>query len=269
MYPAERILRFPLFLLLSLSSCHIFFGDGVTSVTVTPANPTIAIGGMQQFIAHVTHKDGFTSQTTAALWTTSNPTVATINGRGLATGVSPGAATITATVNSVSGFTTLTVKSVTANAVAVQGGAGKLEVTFPATGQRYLYVANALEDAVAVYRVEPYVSDGQVLYRESLAEAVSVHRGHGPVWLAVHPQGRYLYVLNRASNSIVSFTIDPATGRLQPVVGSPFDCEGKAWTIAADAAGEFVEVTQSGSVEITRFRIDPYTGALDRVAQSR
>ncbi|HEX2714396.1 MAG TPA: beta-propeller fold lactonase family protein, partial [Candidatus Acidoferrales bacterium] len=87
--------------------------------------------------------------------------------------------------------------------------------------------------------------------------------------LAVHPLGWYLYVLNRASNSIAGFAIDPATGGLQPVVGSPFDCEEKAWTIAVDAAGEFVEVAHLGSAEMTRFRIDPYTGALDRITQGR
>src|SRR2546427_1308338 len=49
---------------------------------------------------------------------------------------------------------------------------------------------------------------------------VSVSPGRGPVWMAIHPLGKFLYVVNRTSENISAFSIDAATGRLQPVVGS-------------------------------------------------
>lgn len=270
MVSAARILRLPLFLLLSFGSCRfLFVGDSrVTSVFVTPANPTIAVGATQQFIAHVTRKDGFTTQTTAALWSTSDPRVATIGGRGLATGIGAGTSTITATVDSVSGSTSLTVKVSALNAVAVRGGAGKLEITFPETAQRFLYVVNALEDTIAVYRLGAYTGADPATASEHLVATVAVYPGRGPAWLALHPTGRFLYVLNRVSNDTSAFTIEAATGALQPVVGSPFACEGNAWTLAVDAAGERVEVTDIKSSEVARYHIDQFTGALALLAES-
>ena len=271
MVSAARILRLPLFWLLSFSSCRIQFvgNGGVTSVFVTPANPTIAVGATQQFTAHVTHKNGFTTRTTAALWSTSDPRVATISARGLATSLAAGTAMITATVDSVSGSTSLTVKASALNAVAVRGGAGKLELMFPETAQRFLYVANALEDTIGVYRLGAPTGADPALATEHLVATVAVYPGRGPAWLAVHPTGRLLYVLNRVSNDISAFTIEAATGALQPAVGSPFACEGNAWTLAVDAAGERVEVTDIQSSEVARYRIDPFTGALVSLAKSQ
>ena len=80
--------------------------------------------------------------------------------------------------------------------------------------------------------------------------------------MAVHPLGKFLYVVNRTSENISAFSIDPATGRLQPIVGSPFECGNKPWAIAVDAVGKSVEVTHFGSPEVTRYRVDPSAGVL-------
>jgi len=271
MLSAARFLRLPLFLLLSFSSCRIqFIGNGrVISVAVTPANPTIAVGGTQPFTAHVVQKDGLTFQTTGARWSTSNPRVATINSVGVATGIGAGTATITATVELVSGSTTLTVKASTPHTVAVQGGAGKLEITFPATETSYLYAANPLDDSISVFRRDAHRGTGQIEGSEESVSTVSVYPGRGPVWLAVHPLGKYLYVLNRVSNDISVFAIDPGTGSLQMVVGSPFPCADNAWTVAVDSAAEFVEVADIKASAVIRYHIDPYTGALAPTGESR
>lgn len=255
---STAILRLFLFLFLTLHSCRlaVFSDNRVTLITLTPANPTIVVGGRQQFLAHVTRKDGITIQTTDVTWSTSNPAVAIIDSSGVAVGVSPGSVVIVATVDGVSGSTVLTVTAKTPHTVSVTGGPGKLEVAFPGNGQHFVYVANALEDVISVYGL-----DARVGAEQALGE-VSVSPGRGPVWMAVHPLGKFLYVVNRTSESISAFSIDPATGRLQPVVGSPFECGNKPWAIAVDAAGESVEVTHFGSPEVTRYRIDPSTGTL-------
>ena len=82
------------------------------SIAVTPTNSNIVIGATQQFTATGTYSDRSTQNLTSqATWTSSNPGVATINTSGLATGVSTGATTISATLAGVIGTTTLTVQA--------------------------------------------------------------------------------------------------------------------------------------------------------------
>jgi len=92
----------------------------LTSIAVTPANPTIALGGTQQLTATGTYSDGTTTQnlTSSVTWTSSLSTVATVSASGLATGVGLGATTIRAQLGSIQGTTTLTVRgllSITVN----------------------------------------------------------------------------------------------------------------------------------------------------------
>ncbi len=92
----------------------------LTSITVTPVNPTVTAGGTQQFTATGIFSDGTTSNlTSSAVWASSSTTTATINAAGLATAVKAGSTTISATVGSVTGSTTLTVTAATLVSIAV------------------------------------------------------------------------------------------------------------------------------------------------------
>ncbi len=84
----------------------------LSSMTVTPANPTIAIGDSQQFTATGSYNDG-TSQdlTSQVTWASTYTAVSTINSTGLSRGVSAGSSTITAMLNGVTGSTSLTVQA--------------------------------------------------------------------------------------------------------------------------------------------------------------
>jgi hypothetical protein len=82
----------------------------LVSVSVTPANPSIQVGATQQFTATANYSNGSTTNVTStATWSSSATAVATINTSGLATGVTAGSATMTATYQGVSGSTILTV----------------------------------------------------------------------------------------------------------------------------------------------------------------
>ena len=82
----------------------------LTSITVTPANPSISVNGQQQFTATGNYSDGsHQNLTSSATWASSSPSVATITSGGLATGVAAGSTTIKATYNTISGSTGLTV----------------------------------------------------------------------------------------------------------------------------------------------------------------
>ncbi len=83
----------------------------LTSITVTPADPTIALGGTEQFTATGNFSDGSTEDLTDQVaWTSSDVSVATIKADGLAsTAGTAGNTSITATMNGVKGTATLTV----------------------------------------------------------------------------------------------------------------------------------------------------------------
>jgi hypothetical protein len=89
-------------------------GTGVTvtltSIAVTPVNPSVTANSTQQFIATGTYSDGSNADVTAtSTWASTNTSAATISATGLATGVAGGTTTISATIGSVSGSTLLTV----------------------------------------------------------------------------------------------------------------------------------------------------------------
>jgi type IV pilus assembly protein PilY1 len=82
----------------------------LVSITVTPANQTIDVGQTEQYTATGTYSDGSTLNLTAEVtWTSTTTSVATIASGGLASAVAAGSTTIGATLDSVSGSTTLTV----------------------------------------------------------------------------------------------------------------------------------------------------------------
>jgi Bacterial Ig-like domain (group 2) len=86
----------------------------LSSIAVTPANPSIQNGATQQFTATGTYSDSSTQNiTTTVTWTSASSNAATISNtagsNGLATSTGTGSSTIQATLGSVSGSTTLTV----------------------------------------------------------------------------------------------------------------------------------------------------------------
>ena len=92
----------------------------LTSIAVTPVNPSITKGGTQQFTATGTYSDKSTANITSLVtWTSGTTTVATITTGGLATGVGAGSSTITAALGGVSGTTKLTVTAPTLTSIAV------------------------------------------------------------------------------------------------------------------------------------------------------
>ena len=99
-----------------------------TSVTVTPANPSIALGLTQQFTATGAFSDGTTQDLTFdATWTSSNTTVATVSN---AAGDNNGGLASTPS-NAVSGTTTITATFGAVNGAGGVSGSSVLTVTAP------------------------------------------------------------------------------------------------------------------------------------------
>ena len=89
--------------------CSGFFVDPtLTSLTVSPQTPTVAVGGTLQLTATGGYDDGSSKDiSSSVIWLSETPTAATVSQNGgLLTGVTAGSAVITASKAAVSGQTT-------------------------------------------------------------------------------------------------------------------------------------------------------------------
>jgi hypothetical protein len=109
----------------------------LSSITLTPANPSIVTGGSQQFTATGTFSDGSTQDLTSQVtWSATGLVQVSATGLATSTGAT-GTATITATLGAISGSTTLTVTA------TVTPGANVMAITVdgslcsPATSANY------------------------------------------------------------------------------------------------------------------------------------
>jgi len=95
-------------------------GAVLVSIAVAPANPSIALGTTQQYVAMGTFTDGTTQDLSAtATWASDSPSTVTMNAAGLATSVSTGTANISATSGNVSGSTGMIVTGAVLVSIAI------------------------------------------------------------------------------------------------------------------------------------------------------
>lgn len=111
-----RFLKLTPVLLLSLNlSCGGGGGGAsvppnpIASIVVTPASPTIAKGGSQQFSASARDSTGSAIPGISFTWSSSNETVARVDSNGLTQGLAEGTAIISAAANGISGATSVEV----------------------------------------------------------------------------------------------------------------------------------------------------------------
>jgi hypothetical protein len=114
-------------------------GLALQSIAVTPANPSIANGLTQQFVATGTYSDSSTQNLTSQVtWASATPAAAIVATGGLATGAGVGTSSISATLGAVHGSTVLTVTAATLQSIAVTPAnpsiANGLTQQFTATG---------------------------------------------------------------------------------------------------------------------------------------
>jgi trimeric autotransporter adhesin len=99
----------------------------LVSITVTPANPDVLLATLQQFTATGTFSDQSSQDITGSVtWASSNATLLSIRGGGLAAALALGSLTISATSGSISGSTTVTVASSILSSITIGPGNGKI-----------------------------------------------------------------------------------------------------------------------------------------------
>ena len=232
------------------------------SITVTPSTASIPVGGTQTYIATGNYSDGsHPTLTTGVTWLSTPISVASISSSGVATGVSKGTATISATYGGLgSGPATLTVNAAQATVprylfeVNADNTISDYAV-LPSTGQlrsvSYFGIPALTVGGTAVnpvlpviYMVQsdpmtgvtqlstfPVTAGGQI----SNAGATTANLSDA---LALDPLGRYLYGTDNTDHEIALFALDPTSGLPTAGTGSPITVT--ATELAIDPAGAFL-----------------------------
>src|SRR5262245_58649928 len=131
--------------------------------------------------------------------------------------------------------------------------------------ERFAYVADLGIDKVLIYRFG--AADGSLVANDPPFAAVDP--GAGPRHVALHPQGRFVYLINELNCTITAFTRDPERGGLTPLQTISTLPDGQSVPpgystaeIAVYPSGKFLYGSNRGHDSIVVFAIDEKTGRL-------
>jgi 6-phosphogluconolactonase (cycloisomerase 2 family)/uncharacterized membrane protein len=136
---------------------------------------------------------------------------------------------------------------------------------------RFLYASNYNDSmgAISAYQIDPITGGLTAIAGSPFPTQVGYP---GPAQLAVEPSGKFLYVglggTVNANHFVAAFSIDPSTGSLTPVPGSPFTAGNGAFRVAVDRSGKYLYASNSFDNNISAFTIDGATGSLSGVSGS-
>jgi trimeric autotransporter adhesin len=118
----------------------------LVSIAITPVNPQVFLGTLNQFTATGTFSDQSTKDITGSVtWSSSNQSVASINAGGLVTALALGSLTISATSSSITGSTSLTVQSSTLTSISIVPAGGSIAVS---TSEQFHALGNYSDGSV-------------------------------------------------------------------------------------------------------------------------
>ena len=109
---------------------------------------------------------------------------------------------------------------------------------------KYLYIANPgqSENDVSLFTIA-----GNGVLTEVFPRATVMPLGNQPEQLVMDPSGKYLYVMNSASENISVFSIDTSTGSLTQLAGSPFPIGLAPLNMQITPSGKLLFVTGVGT----------------------
>lgn len=121
-------------------------------------------------------------------------------------------------------------------------------------------VADLGIDSLVVYRL---TDSGDL---EPLSEC-AVTPGAGPRHVALHPNGRFLFVMNELDSTVASFSLDPESGAIAPIDTQPaVPAEAREGNHCADIQispdGRFLYGSNRGHDSVAIFAVDQDSGGL-------
>jgi 6-phosphogluconolactonase len=164
--------------------------------------------GLQSFIL-----DGTTGAVTAGGSSTFKATTCAVDASSRFMYVSDGSAIAGYTVDSMSGA----LRTIGGTPVTLSDPYTLLGVRIDLSG-KFLYVTR--KDAIYAFAIDSSSGELTAVSGSPFTVASSTDRFATPI--AIDPSGRFAYVPSRTSSNLYALSIDPFTGALTPVAGSPF-----------------------------------------------
>jgi 6-phosphogluconolactonase len=149
--------------------------------------------------------------------------------------------------------------------VQLAAGAGPRHTEWSADGQ-FLYVINELNATIDVLSY-----DGGADRFKSIQTISTLPAGwtgkNSCADIHLHPNGNFLYGSNRGHNSIVGYTVDQKTGRLELIGHQPTEGDFPR-NFAIAPSGKFLYVANQNTGNITLHSINEKSGKLKSLGQS-
>jgi 6-phosphogluconolactonase len=143
--------------------------------------------------------------------------------------------------------------------VGLAPGTGPRHAKFSADG-RFFYVVGELAGTVTAFRYDA-VRGALTPFQIVSALPAGFRGANTSSEIRIHPDGRFVYVANRGSNTIAVFARDPASGRLRRVEVVPSGGDFPR-NFALSPDGAWLLCAHQKSANLTVFRVDPATGRL-------
>jgi 6-phosphogluconolactonase (cycloisomerase 2 family) len=259
------------------------------SVKIVQVNPTIPVGGIEDFTAKFLLSDGtLVAPTAAVTWSSGTTTTASIMANtGIASGLAAGTSTITAASTGLtSDTTTLTVSPAVSRFAYVSGqnddgtasyvvNAAETTLTpfglvrdtskpaqlVPGRSGKFAYgIGTGNSGLTTIYSVDPVAG----ILTPSGSFDPKLPNPPGPFQSITDTTGRFLYTANAATNNITALQISNTDGSLSclgtPAPAPPCTTTGLGTStfpvgIVEDRAGKFLYVTNNTSNNINGFSV--------------
>jgi 6-phosphogluconolactonase len=143
--------------------------------------------------------------------------------------------------------------------IPLHAGAGPRHIDFHPSN-RWLYVVNELDSTLSVFSHD--AEKGEYRHLQTVSALPEGYKGEK--WAAdvhVHPNGNWVYVSNRAHDSLAGFTIDPETGRVSLTSVAPSGGRTPR-NFAIDPSGKWLLAANQNGDNLVVFAIEPGTGQL-------
>jgi 6-phosphogluconolactonase len=144
--------------------------------------------------------------------------------------------------------------------VRVRGGTAPRHLAFHPS-ERFAFVTNEVGSTVSSFAFDGDTGALREIHTVPSVPASFTGPNHTAA-IRVHPNGRFVYMTNRGHDSIASFAVDDATGRLTPLGHTPID--GWSRHIHFDPAGRLLLVAHQNANTIVPFAVDPVNSTLTR-----
>ena len=131
------------------------------------------------------------------------------------------------------------------------------------TAERYALAADLGIDKVMIYRFDPMTAK----LTPGKQPSAELQQGAGPRHLTLHPNGKYLYVINELDSTMTAFQYNGTNGTLthiETVSTLPSDFSGVSYCadVHVSPSGKFLYGSNRGHNSIVVFEIDHRSGKL-------